>query len=56
MWTELFLDNAEYLSEEIEGIIERLKEYDRAITSGDREGLKELLRAGREMKEGIDRV
>ena len=56
MWTELFLDNAEYLSEEIEGIIERLKEYDKAITSGDREGLKELLKAGREMKEGIDRV
>lgn len=56
MWTELFLDNAEYLSEEIEGIIERLKEYDRAISSGDREQLKRLLREGREAKEGIDRV
>ena len=56
MWTELFLDNSGYLLEEIDGICERLSEYRRAIAEGDRDELKRLLKEGREMKEGIDRV
>ena len=51
MWTELFLNNAEPLVAEIDGLIERLQAFSDAIRTGDREGLFELLRRGRERKE-----
>ncbi|MDO4265413.1 MAG: prephenate dehydrogenase [Eubacteriales bacterium] len=54
MWTELFLDNREALSEELDGIIERLSFYREVIADGDREALFAKLREGRERKEGID--
>lgn len=54
MWTELFLDNAEFLTEEIDGIIERLEEYSAAIKEKNPEVLSELLKVGRERKMIID--
>ena len=54
MWTELFLDNPDFLAEEIDGIAERLKEYSRAIKEKDTETLRQLLREGREKKAIID--
>ena len=54
MWTELFLDNPDYLAEEIEGLAARLLEYAMAIRNGDHEGLRCLLRDGRERKEALE--
>ena len=54
MWTELFLDNADYLASELDWIIGALGEYRDAIKAGDAETLKRLLREGRERKEEID--
>lgn len=54
MWTELFLDNPDFLAEEIDGIAGRLKEYSRAIKERDTETLRQLLRDGREKKAIID--
>ena len=51
MWSQLFTENAEYLTKEIDGLIKNLSEYRDAIANGDTEGLKELLRAGRIAKE-----
>lgn len=54
MWTELFLDNPDYLAEEVEGLAARLLEYAMAIRGGDSEGLRRLLREGRERKEALE--
>jgi prephenate dehydrogenase len=54
MWTELFLENAQNLSVEIEILIENLQAYNKAIKEGDAETLRELLRDGREKKAIID--
>ncbi len=54
MWTELFFDNKENLINEIDGMIERLKEYSDALKNDDRDGLCELLRQGREVKISLD--
>lgn len=54
MWTELFLDNREYLKAELDGLIERLQDYSRALEEGDAPRLQQLLRDGRQRKESID--
>ena len=46
MWAELFLANADFLGEELEGLIERLQAYRRALGAGDRAGLEKLMGAG----------
>jgi prephenate dehydrogenase len=51
MWTELFLMNKQPLIDEIDCIIARLTEYRDAISAEDADGLRELLKAGRELKE-----
>ena len=55
MWSELFLENAEHLTEEIDGMIEHLKAYREAVAEKDREKLTALLKEGRELKELADR-
>lgn len=50
MWTELFLENKDYLAEEIAGLIARLQGYLDAIEGGHAETLRTLLREGRERK------
>lgn len=54
MWTELFFDNREALLPEVEGLVERLTEYRDALRDHDRARMMQLLREGREIKEGLD--
>ena len=53
MWTELFFENKEPLSYEIETIINSLQEYLDALNENDTEKMRTLLREGREAKESI---
>ena len=55
MWTELFLENRENLTHEIDEIIDHLNEYRDAISKGDEETLRSVLREGRERKAEIDK-
>ena len=50
MWTELFLDDADFLMEELERFIHHLKEYQVALEQKDAKRLQALLRDGREKK------
>lgn len=50
MWTELFLDNADYLTEELDILIDHLNEYLGALKNRDEAGLLRLLREGRDLK------
>ncbi len=54
MWTELFLDNREFLADEVEELAERLLEYSKAMRAGDSETLMEILREGKEIRMSID--
>ncbi|HAM68165.1 MAG TPA: prephenate dehydrogenase/arogenate dehydrogenase family protein [Ruminococcus sp.] len=47
MWTELMLDNREYLAEELRILIDNLKPYLEALEENDAEKLCECLREGR---------
>ena len=55
MWTELFLDNADFLSEEIGTIIRSLSEYKEAIDARDAVRLESLLAEGDRIKREVDR-
>lgn len=50
MWTELFLEDADFLTEELRLFIENLKEYLDALEQRDPVRLQDLLRDGREKK------
>ena len=50
MWTELFLDDADYLVKELDILIENLTAYSKALKAGDAERVRALLREGRELK------
>ncbi len=50
MWTELFLENSDFLADEIDLLIENLRQYSKAIRSGDGEMLSALLTDGHESK------
>lgn len=50
MWTELFLENAKYLSWEIDRIADELKKYSHAIKNGDADTLHKLLEEGTMLK------
>lgn len=54
MWADLFIQNADHLSGEIDILIEELTKYKQAITAGDREGLRALLDEGKRLKAQID--
>lgn len=54
MWTELFMENKDNLVEEIDCIIENLKQYSESLKKEDAVTLKALLKDGRECKERID--
>jgi len=54
MWAELFLDNSDYLINEIGLLIDNLTDYKNAIESGNREELVKLLDEGRKRKEEVD--
>ena len=50
MWTELFLDDADYLTAELGELIRHLTEYQEALQARDGARLRALLKEGREMK------
>lgn len=50
MWTELFLDDADYLTGELETLIHHLTEYADALKAKDADRLRALLKDGREKK------
>lgn len=54
MWTELFLENADNLTFEIDLLAENLKKYSDAIKEKNREKLRDLLKEGTEIKESVD--
>lgn len=54
MWTELFLENKDYLAEELDELITNLVQYKEAIIQGNADRLCNLLRDGRIRKETID--
>ena len=55
MWCELFLENRDFLAEEIDGLIGALGAYKKALTENDAVTLEALLRAGRIAKEQADK-
>ena len=55
MWTELMMDNRDLLKNELNGLIERLSEYSKALESGDEERLYNLLKEGSDLKISIDK-
>jgi len=50
MWTELCMDNADYLTEQVELLAAHLQEYITALKERDEETLRALFRDGREKK------
>ncbi len=50
MWTELFLEDADFLTEELKILISNLNEYLAALETRDEEKLRALLRDGKEKK------
>jgi len=50
MWTELFLDNKDNLSQELGALIGHLQEYKDALDAGDAERLHDLLAEGDRLK------
>lgn len=54
MWTELFLENADNLTFEIDRLISELQKYSDAIKKGDEKLLFDLLEEGTRLKESID--
>jgi len=56
VWTQLYMMNAKNLSEEIDGLIKNLSVYSEALKRGDEKALKEALKEGRLLREGIKRT
>lgn len=55
MWTELMMDNRDLLKSELDGLIDRLIEYSKALGSGDEQRLYDLLKEGSDLKISIDK-
>lgn len=53
MWAELFMENSDNITFEIDNIISELKKYSDAIKKGDSEELEKLLAEGTKIKESI---
>lgn len=54
MWCELFLENGDYLSDEIGILIQNLQQYKDAIDAGDAERLEALLAEGDRRKREVE--
>ena len=50
MWTELFLDETDYLTKELDSLIENRAEYADALKAKDADRLRALLKHGKEKK------
>lgn len=56
MWAELFLENQEYLLQELDILMEHLTEYRKALAEHDQSRMEILLREGRLIKEEVDNI
>ena len=56
MWTELFIENKEFLVDEIDILIKNLEQYKTAIENDDADTLREILRQGRIAKEMCEKA
>ena len=54
MWAELFLENRDYLMQELSVLSENLAAYQKALETQDLAGLAKLLDDGRRRKEEVD--
>ena len=54
MWSELFVENRENLTKELDCIIGELQKYRDAIAAGDTDTVRALLREGSDLKKEID--
>lgn len=50
LWTELFLENSDYLTDELRLLINNLSDYLEALEKRDSEAIKSLLKKGKELK------
>lgn len=53
MWSELFLENRDYLIKEIDVLMEELGKYRTAMEANDRQTLQQLLEEGKKRKEEV---
>lgn len=56
MWAELFMENKDYLMQELNVLIDNLTLYRDALVREDEPGMKQLLKEGRLIKEEVDKV
>lgn len=56
MWTQLFLDNRDFLADEIDTLIQNLTKYRDLIRSGDAETLRGELDIGCELKKRAEKI
>ena len=54
MWSELFLENRDYMLRELDGLMDCLMQYRAAIAENDGEALTQLLEEGKKRKEEVD--
>ena len=54
MWAELFLENRDYLMQELSVLSENLAAYQKALETQDLAGLTKLLDDGKRRKEEVD--
>ena len=54
MWAELFLENREYLAEEVDALCARLDNYARALRENDRNAVSALLQCGCDAKRHME--
>ncbi len=54
MWTELFLENADNLTKEIDFLIDNLVKINKAIKEGDADTIRQLLKEGADIKKRVD--
>jgi len=55
MWTELFMENRDYLLHELDLLLDSLEEYKTALKEEDSGKMKTLLYEGKRLKEEVDR-
>lgn len=54
MWAELFLENRDYMLQELDCLMENLQQYRMAIANDDNQTLTQLLEDGKKRKEEVD--
>ena len=56
MWAELFMENKDFLLQELDILLDNLGKYRAALVQENQQGMKELLKEGRLIKEEVDKV